>query len=273
MKLKELLTKTNKFSKNEEKYLPSSFDLIGEVALIHISKKIKNKEKIIANALLKNNKNIQTVYSKGKHFGKLRKQKIKFLAGKKSEEVTYKESGCLFKFNIKTCFFSPRLSTDRLEIAKQVKTREKVLVLFAGIAPYAIVLAKIAKPKKVTCIELGKEACKYAKENARLNKVNIEIIQGDVKKICKKVKEKYDRIVMPRPQLDYDFLKEAFLISKKGTIIHFYDFVQEKDIEKVKDKIRKAAKKAKKKVKILKVKKIREIAPYKSHIRIDFQII
>lgn len=275
--LKELLKKTKKFNKQELKFLPRSFDVIGSIALIQIPKQLEKKKKIIANILLNLNKHVKAVYCKGKHYGTLRKQQVKFIAGEKIEETTHKESNCILKLNIKTCFFSPRLATDRLEIAKQVKQNEKVLVMFSGVAPYAIVIAKNAKPKEVVCIELGKEACKYAKENVKINKLNnVKIIQGDVKKVAKKLakrKEKFDRIVMPRPQIKYDFLQEAFLLAKKGTIIHFHDFVLEKDIEKVKNKIEKAAKKVKKSIKILKIKKVREIGPYKVNVRVDFMVV
>ncbi|MEM2089863.1 MAG: hypothetical protein QXL88_02120 [Candidatus Pacearchaeota archaeon] len=275
--LKELLKESGEFNKEELKFLPRSFDVIGNIALIQIPKQLEKKKKIIGNALLGLNKNVKAVYCKGKHYGKLRKQQIELIAGLPLEETICKESGCIFKLNVKTCFFSPRLATDRLEIAKQVKQGEKILVMFSGVAPYAIVIAKNAKPKEVTCIELGKEACKYAEENVKINKLNnIKIIQGDVKKVARKLaklKKRFDRIVMPRPQLKYDFLQEAFLLAKKGTIIHFHDFVLEKDIEKVKAKIERAAKKAKRSVKILRIKKVREIAPYKLNIRVDFMLV
>lgn len=272
--LKEILKESGKFNENELNFLPRSFDLIGNIALIQIPKELKSKAKSIAQTLLREHKNIKTVYSKGKISGRLRVPKLKWLAGQHLEETIHKESGCIFELNVKTCFFSPRLSTDRLEIAKQVKKNEKVLVMFSGVAPYAIIIAKHAKPKKVTCIELNKNAVKYAKENILINKIkNIEVLQGDVKKIKKLVKEKFDRIVMPRPQLKYDFLKEAFFVAKKGTIINFHDFVLEKDIDKVKERIEKAAKKAKKKVKILRIKKVREVAPFKYNIRVDFNVL
>ena len=76
---------------------------------------------------------------------------------------------------------------------------------------------------------------------------------------------------MARPQLKEDFLKQAFLASKKGTIIHFYDFV--KNLNESVEKINLAAKKYSRTIEILGFKKVREIAPYKYHIRIDFKIL
>ncbi len=254
--------------------MSKSFDVIGKIAIVQIDK--KDNAKKIAKSILKINKNIESVYAKGKHTGRIRTQSIKFISGKKIEETIHKESGCLFKLNVKTCYFTPRLGTDRLELANKIKRNESVLVMFAGIAPYAIIISKHSKAKEIVCIELGKEPCKYAEESVKLNKIkNIKIIQGDVRKV--KLNKKFDRILMPRAQLKEDFLKEAFKFSKKGTKIHFYDFVFNKDFnqikKEVKEKIEKKAKESKKKIKILEIKKVREIAPYKYHVRVDFILV
>jgi tRNA (guanine37-N1)-methyltransferase len=209
----------------------------------------------------------------------LRKPKLRWLAGSKKLETIYRESNCIFELNVKTCFFSPRLATDRLDIARMCKPKEKIIVLFSGIAPYGIVIAKNARVQKVVCVEISKECSKYALKNVKLNRLwNVEIIQGDVKRICPLLKKKgefFDRIIMGRPQLKETFLKEALMISKKGTIIHFQDFVTEEEIiKKVSEhRILDAAKKSKKKVKIQSMKFLRELAPRKHNVRVDFKIL
>lgn len=254
-----------------------TFDIIGNIAIIQPLKGFGRKKiKALASKLLKQ-RNIETVYVKGKISGRLRIPKLTWVAGKRKSEVLHRESGCAIKLDIKKCYFSPRLGTDRQEIAKKVKKGEKVLVLFSGVAPYGIVIAKHSKAKAVWCIELSKVASRYAEENIKLNKLdNIKIIQGDVKRIIPKIskKLKFDSIVMARPQLKESFLREAFLASKKSSVIYFYDFLSRKEFPKAAIlKINEAAKKARKKVKILRSKKVREIAPYKYHVRIDFKII
>lgn len=241
-----------------------TYDIIGEIAIL------PEKNKKLAKKLLKRYKHVKAVYLKSKIAGRLRAPRLKWLAGTKDTETTYRENGCVFKLDVKTCYFSPRLSNDRMEIAKKVKKDERVLVMFSGVAPYGIVIAKHSRAKEVYCIELSRKASKYALENVRLNRLsNVKIIQGDVKRVIPKMKTKFDRIVMARPQLRYDFLKEALIAAKKGTVIHFYDFIDAKNFPKESiDKIMKL----KKKIKILASKKIREIAPYRNHVRIDFKI-
>lgn len=250
------------------------YDLIGNIAILKFKEKTPKKEKMkTAETLLKNQKNIKTVLEKsGKVYGRLRKFKTNYLAGEKTKDALYKENNCLFKFNIDDTYFSPRLANERKEIAQQVKKNEVVCVMFAGVAPFSIVIAKLAKPKKVYSIEISKKASEYAEENIRLNKLNnIEIIQGDIKKVVPKLKEqkiKFDRIVMPRPNLKDTFLAEAFKIIKKQGVINYYGFAEEhKEITKsIKDEAKK------RKIKILKIKKAGDIAPYKFRWRVDFKV-
>jgi tRNA (guanine37-N1)-methyltransferase len=198
-----------------------------------------------------------------------------FIAGEKTKEVLYRENNCVFRFNIDETYFSPRLSNERKEVASKIKKGEEVLVMFAGVAPFSIVIAKNSQAKKIYSNELNRQANKYAELNISLNKLKdkIELISGDANKIHEKIKKKFDVIVMPRPQLKDSFLKEAFLLSKKGTRIYYYDFCKEEDINLIVEKVKTEAKIARKKIKILEVKKAGEIAPYKVRLRIDFKIL
>ncbi|MBS3073258.1 hypothetical protein J4465_00460 [Candidatus Pacearchaeota archaeon] len=259
------------------KKMAHSFDIIGDIAIVQIPKNEKSDEKKIAQDIMKKNHNVKTVYGRGKFKGRLRKQDIKFILGEKKEETIYKENSCLIKLNVKTCYFSPRLGSDRKEIAEQIKKNENVLVMFSGVAPYGVIISKYSKAKKICCVELNREATKYAIENIKLNKLqNCEAIQGDVKKICPKFKKQklfFDKIVMARPQLKDPFLKEAFMIAKKGSIVYFYDFQYVDHIEESYQILEQEAKKAKRKYKIINLKKVREIGPRKYQLRFDLKVL
>ncbi len=259
-----------------------AFSVLGNIAIVNFPKgkfKISEKKKF-AQDILKKNKAIKTILEKsGKFSGRLRKMKTKYLAGEKTKEVLYKENNCVFRFNIDTTYFSPRLSGERKEIASQIKGKNKeVLVMFAGVAPYSIVIAKNSNVKKVYSNEINREANKYAEMNIKRNKLKdkIELLPGDIKKIAeklKKQKKKFDFIIMPRPQLRESFLKQAFDLSKKSTRIFYYDFCKIDKVDEIVEKILNEAKKNKKKIKILNVKKAGEIAPYKIRCRVDFKLI
>lgn len=256
---------------------PRAYDILGSIAIVRFPKKLKQKEKkVFAEKLLKKQNSLKTVLEKyGKIKGRLRKIQTKYLAGIKTKEVLYRENSCVFRFNIDDTYFSPRLSNERKEIASKIKKSQEILVMFAGVSPYSIVIAKNSKAKKVYSNEINREANKYAQLNIELNKLKekVELIPGDIKKISGKIKKKFSVIVMPRPQLKDSFLKQAFSLSKKNTIIYYYDFCKDDEINLIIEKIKEEAKKSKKRIKILNKKVAGEIAPYKIRLRVDLRVL
>ena len=268
----------NKLSLKQLEHLKTSFDIVGDIAILEIDDELKKKEKIIAKTVLELHPHIKTVVKKkGQHKGKLRIQEHSYLAGEKKFETIHKENGVFLKLDINKAYFSQRMASERKRIMEQVKKGENVLVMFSGIAPYCCVLGKNTAAAKVLGIELNKEGHKYGLENVQLNKLNnVELMQGDVHKVAAKlVKEKklFDRILMPLPKGAEDFLLDAIAVAKKKSIIHFYDFLHEKEFDKALKKIEKACKKAKRKYKILRLVKCGQHSPYVFRICVDFQVL
>ncbi len=150
--------------------------------------------------------------------------------------------------------------------------------MFAGVAPFSIVIAKNSKPKEVYSNEINRAANKYGELYAEINGVKnkIKFVNGDIKKVAVKLKEegkKFDFIVMPRPNLKESFLEQAFMLSKKGTIIFYYDFCKVDEVDKILEKINKKALESGNRIKILNKKPAGEIAPYKIRIRVDFKVL
>ena len=154
-----------------------AYDVLGNIAVVKFSRSVKQKDKKqFASKILKDNKSIRTVLEKsGKFFGRLRLMQTKYVAGERTKEVLYRENGCVFRFNIDKTYFSPRLNNERKEIAGKIKKNDSVLVMFAGVAPYPIVIAKKSKAKLVVSNEINRGANKYAKLNVELNKLKDKI--------------------------------------------------------------------------------------------------
>ncbi|MEK6915311.1 MAG: hypothetical protein AABW89_02090 [Nanoarchaeota archaeon] len=256
------------------------YDVVGNIAIIKFDrdKSVAFKKKFAVDYLAEH-KSVTTVLEKvGKFSGRLRTLKTKYLAGVKTLEALYRENGCEFRFNVETCYFSPRLSEERKNVASMVKKNERVLVMFGGVAPFAVVIAKNSSASEVWSVELGKECSKYAVENVRRNKLTniVNIVQGDVKRVIgngKKVSGLFDRIMMTRPNLSDSFLDVAFSVCKKGTIIHYYGFYLEDEIDKIKGLINDEALKAHKKVKILRIVKAGDIGARRFRYRADLRVL
>ena len=78
---------------------------------------------------------------------------------------------------------------------------------------------------------------------------------------------------MPLPKSADEFLEDALAVSKKGTVIHFYDFLEVSKFDEAAKKIDKACKSRGMKYKILEVVKCGQHAPYVFRICVDFVII
>jgi tRNA (guanine37-N1)-methyltransferase len=142
--------------------------------------------------------------------------------------------------------------------------------MFAGVGVYPIIIQKIASPKEILGVELGRDCCKWFSKNLILNKMEdkIRVIQGDVKKKLEGLR-KFDVIMMARPNLKESFLEYALGVSKKGTRIFYHAFCRDSELVDVKEQLVEEAKRLKRTVKIERVVKAGEIAPYKLRYRID----
>ena len=261
------------------KKLISSFDIIGSrekaVAIIE-NERLKGREKEIAEALLKI-KNVKSVLLKtSKREGEYRLRKYKLLAGDADTEVVHKEYGYMLKLDPQLVYFSPREATERQRIAKQVKAGETVMVMFGGIAPFAIAIAK-KQPEvdKIITIEINPDAARYASENIRINKLSHKIIsiQGDVRIHCVKWYGKCDRVVMPLPLGSESFLNIAISCLKHLGIIHFYNWGREPNpFEKAERLIDKAMKKLNRMYEILNKHIVLPYAPRTYKVCLDVKI-
>ncbi|MBS3142759.1 class I SAM-dependent methyltransferase family protein [Candidatus Woesearchaeota archaeon] len=267
--LKERLT-TKELAK-----LVKGFDIVGDIAIIEIRDALLKKEKIIAQALLQKHKNIKVVCKKqGGHKGEFRLQNYKILAGERRKTTIYRENGISLELHIQKTYFSPRLSNDRLRIAKLVNPGESVLVMFSGIAPYCCVIAKNSKAREIVGIEKNPAAHAFALRNIQLNKLkNVRLYCGDVRAVIPKLKRKFDRVCMPLPKGGESFLGVALKATKKNGTLHFYDFLHEEEFYKAEAKLAAACKQAKRKYKILKLVRCGQQRPWVFRVRLDARIV
>jgi tRNA (guanine37-N1)-methyltransferase len=207
------------------------YDLYGSIAVIDAEPGAAKK---MAKGLMRFNSNIRTVIRKGGAFsGKYRTRKFVYVAGKRNYITDgYKENGSVFRFDLRKVFFTPRLAFERKRINELVKDGENVVVMFAGIGPYAIEIAKSHRNTKVVAIELNRAACKYMRENIKLNKTdNVACEEGDVNRFVEKYRGFADRIIMPLPKDAPSFLPAAVGMSGGESTIHCYRFCQQDRID------------------------------------------
>lgn len=218
-------------SHEDRDYELPSFEIIGDIAVINELVEI-SRETAVEN-ILKSNPNVETVLLKtGSLSGEFRVGDYEKLYGEGTETI-HKEFGCRFKVDPTKVYFSERFSTERKRVVDQIEDGEKVLVMFAGVGPFAVLAAKHANPEKVVAVEKNPVAADYMKQNVELNSVEdlVDAYEGDVEEIVPDLEMKFDRIVMPLPESAIDFLDLAEGACAENGMVHLYAFSGEESPE------------------------------------------
>jgi tRNA (guanine37-N1)-methyltransferase len=216
--------------------VPTSFDILGSkgesVAIIEIPETLAGYRDKIAEAVHHVHRNVKSVFSKkSERQGEYRLRDLELLSGGPDTEVIHKESGCRFKIDPRLTYFSTRESTERERIIEQITGPEDILVMFSGIGPFPICIAKKRPDVTATAIELNPDGHRYCVENIRLNKVEgrVQAYEGDVREVCPELGKQFDRVLTPLPKGAHLFLDVIVPMVKPGGVLHFYHWAPDDD--------------------------------------------
>jgi tRNA (guanine37-N1)-methyltransferase len=260
--------------------LPKAIDFVGDIAIIEIPPELEAYKALIGEAVLKAHENVQTVLAKaGAVSGTYRLREFSVIAGKQKTETIHKEYGCQYYVDLSKAYFSPRLSYEHNRVASLVKDGETVIDMFAGVGPFAILIAKTHKNVKVYAIDLNPYAVELLQKNIRLNRVEGKVhpILGDAKQVVEeKLVAVADRVIMNLPEKAMEFVDAACrAIKPTGGIIHLYTFISASaSLENVKFRFIEAVEKCGRKLeKILFSRIVRATAPCEWQAVIDAIIL
>jgi tRNA (guanine37-N1)-methyltransferase len=211
---------------NEVAQVYSAFDQIGDIIIIKIPNDLMPKKNLISDTILANVKTAKAVFAQISPVkGDYRIRDLEFVAGENRTITEYREHGCRFKVDVAKTYFSPRLSTERLRIARMVAEGETIVNMFAGVGTYSILMTKMNKTCKVYSIDSNIVAVELCEVNARLNRVQDRVVSiyGDAAKVIKeKLAGQADRVLMPLPERAKEFVESAVLALKKKGVVHYF---------------------------------------------------
>ncbi|MGQ9550947.1 MAG: class I SAM-dependent methyltransferase [Candidatus Bathycorpusculaceae bacterium] len=211
----------------------SSYDIVGSIAIIRLTEASERYSQTIAEAVMRVHKNVKTVLAQvGPVEGGFRLRRLEYVAGENRAKSLHRESKCLFAVDLAKCYFSPRLSYERMRIAKLTAKDEVVVNMFAGVGCFSIITAKHSEAARVYSIDINPAAFQLMQENVRLNRVYGRVIPifGDAKEVVERsLCRAADRVLMPLPEKAFEYLPTALLALKEtGGYLHYYDFVYAK---------------------------------------------
>jgi tRNA (guanine37-N1)-methyltransferase len=232
---------------NQKSEVTFSYDIIGDIAVLRLLSEDQGIQ-AAAEEVMRIHGNVKTVLCQiGKVTGDFRLRSLSYVAGENRTVTLHRESDCEFSVDVERCYFSPRLSFERLRISGLVETGETVVNMFAGVGCFSIMIAKHAKNVHVYSIDINPVAIRFMQKNVRLNRVydRVTPMIGDSEAIIRKhLQGKADRVLMPLPEKALSYLESALsALRPSGGCIHFYGFEHagknEDPIEKTKTAVSK----------------------------------
>ena len=215
-------------------------DVVGDIAIVRLPALGLSERRKFAKEMMAEVANVRAVYEqKGAVTGEFRLRKLIHLAGERRTSTIHRENGCVYRVDVARCYFSPRLSTERLHVANAVSGGERVLNMFAGVGPFSILIAKRRKARVTSC-EVNKLAANLHAENNRLNRVEglVDVVKADVAEWGSSTRLRFDRVLMPHPSASLEFLPTSIRLARKGAAVHYYRHVLGRDEAEAEEKVR-----------------------------------
>lgn len=256
-----------------KEYLPTSYDIVGSIAILKLKDPVISVRNKIGQAILKSQKNVKTVaWDKGVK-GELRVRDLEIIAGENRTETIHKEYKIKLNLDVAKVYFSPRLAGEHYRIAQLVEPGETVLDMFTGIGPFSIMIAKYAKAERIYAIDLNTSAINYLIENIDQNKVtNVFPLEGDVRLMIRKI-PKVDRIIMNLPMGASEYLSEAFAVLKHNGVIHYHEMLNIEDLQNRKDWLIEKANQNKFELQTIKEHNLGSYSPTINHYCFDLTLV
>ncbi len=253
-------------------YVPSGWQLIGDVIIVSIPDEIDSRKALIAKTLLEMYPGCKSVIRDFGIKGQFREPKRKIIMGSQTETI-HRENQCLFKMDVMRIMYSKGNLTERKRMSIFGKD-EVVVDMFAGIGYFSIPMAVYAKPEKIVSIEINPVSYGYLRDNIELNHVEdiIVPINGDCAKLTPHGVA--DRVIMGYVGSTHHYLKQGLMaIKKSGGVLHYHETTPEELLfERPVSRIRDDALELGREVEIQECHRIKKYSPGVWHVVVDAEI-
>lgn len=213
---------------DEKARAPRAFDQMGDIVVLKVPDALWSRRHELGDAVLRFLPAARAVFHDHGVTGAFRTRRLEPLAGDANPETTVVENGVRLRVDVSRAYFSPRLGDERARIVGLTRPGERAIDLFGGVAPLGVQLARAGV--EAVSIDLNPAAVELARLNAALNKVDIEVHQGDAREVAARL-EPADRVVMNLPHGARDFLDVATHVCRPGGVVHYHEILMDEAVE------------------------------------------
>jgi tRNA (guanine37-N1)-methyltransferase len=253
-------------------HLPRSFDVVGDIAVLKIPEDLRTHQAAIGAAILRWNPRIRVVLEDRGVKGKNRIRAIAIIAGEPRTTTVHVEHGLRFRVDLAAAYFSPRLASERERVANLVQEGEVVADPFAGVGPYAILIAKRRRPREVHASDSNPAAIELLRANVAANRVDrVTVREGDARTILRTIAP-LDRVILDLPHSSVEFLPDALSgIGMRGTV-HVYRILEQAEEADAVIAIRSAVHEVGLRTETIRSRHVRAYSPTQHHVAFDVTV-
>ncbi len=252
--------------------LPTSFDVIGDIAVLKVPEPLTPHRAEIGRAILEWNRTLHVVARDRGVTGKLRIRDLEIVAGEPRTTTVHTEYGLRYRVDVARAYFSPRLGSERWRVASHVAPGERVADPFAGVGPYAILIARRREPALVVASDANPAAVELLRQNVAANRADrVDVREGDARAVLREVAP-VDRVILDLPHSAMEFLPEALSALGAHGTVHVYAILDDADREDRARAIRAAVNASGRQVASLHVHTVRAYSPTQHHVAFDVTV-
>ncbi len=252
--------------------LPTAFDVVGDIAILKIPEPLAAHRREIGRAILAQNRKLRVVAQDHGVRGEYRVRELEILAGEERTTTVHTEFGLRYSVDVAGAYFSPRLGSERLRIANQVKAGETVADPFAGVGPYAILIARRREPAAVVASDANPVAVDFLRRNVATNRADRVLLREGDARVVLLESAPLDRIILDLPHSAIEFLPDALRALRPRGTIHLYAILELADREDRIAAIRRIVRESGRRVASIRVHSVRAYSPTQAHLAFDVTV-
>ncbi len=203
--------------------LPRSYQVVGDLALVHLPEEALPYGEIIGEALARVAK-VRAVYAVSLTEGEFRVRRVSKLWGEGGAETVHTEYGVRIYVDLSRSYFNPTLSYEHWRLSEEVRDGERVLDLFSGVGGFSL---HIAFKRYATCVAVDSNPYAIA---ALVRSKTLNKLKGRVVPVVSRVedvegllpREYFSRVILDLPHRSLEYLELAAGFAERGGYIHLY---------------------------------------------------
>jgi tRNA (guanine37-N1)-methyltransferase len=204
--------------------LPRSFDVVGDIVLIHLPPELEDRAGEVGAALLAFVPGARIVGLDRGVEGPERLRQLERIAGVGSWTTRHLENGLSLEVDLERAYFSPRLAREHALVAEAVRPGETVYDLCCGIGPFALTIARDGRAHEVVAVDFNPDAVRLLRTNMERLGLSgrVRAVEGRVEEFLPSARPA-DRVILNLPREGIKYIPSVAGVVGVGGTLHYYE--------------------------------------------------